>query len=136
VPQFQLHRSNSAPEEDVPALLAAAPLPEPFGQNILGAAADLHSLVKGRRIGLSVRQQVIPGKKLSCLRPDGLADRLETRGAALIRFVEVNHRRPGSLAAGGGVQIEIVAAWLERVRVRPELLPRRLTLSLQWLARL
>ena len=111
------------------------PLPEPFGQHIFGAAADLHALVKGRGIGPAVGQQVVPREQLAGFGLDGFADRLEAGGAAVLGLIEVDHRRPGALAGVGGVHVKVVAAGLERVGVRLELLAGRVALALQRLAR-
>ena len=110
------------------------PRSEPFGQHIFGAAADLHPLVQGRGVRAAVRQQIVPGEQLAGFRLDRLADGLEPRRAAVLRLVEIDHRRPGTLPNFGGVDVEIIATRLERVGVRFELLPRRITLPLQRLA--
>ena len=98
-------------------------------------APHLHALVKRRRIGPAVGQQIVPREQLAGFRLDGLADRLEPRRAALLGLVEIDHRGPRPLPAARGVDIEIVAARLERVGVRLELLAGRIALALERLAR-
>src|SRR5580765_2154985 len=45
-------------------------LPEPFGQHIFGAAADLHPLVQRRWIGAAVGEQIVPREQLAGFRLD------------------------------------------------------------------
>src|SRR5438477_3816309 len=107
------------------------PLPEPLGQDIFGPATNLHALVQGRGIGPAVGKQVVPRDQFAGFRLDGLADSLEPRRAAVLRLVQIDHRGPGALSAVGGVNVEIIAAGLERVGMRLELLARRVALTLQ-----
>src|SRR6478672_5173902 len=109
---------------------ARGPLPEPFGQHIFGALADLHPLVKRRRIGAAVGSQVIPREQLADFGLDGLADRLEPGRPAVLRCVQVDHRGPGTLPGIRRVDVEVISAGLERIRMRLEFLARRIALAL------
>src|SRR4029079_14607644 len=69
-------------------------LPEPFGQHIFGALADLHPLVERGRVRAAVRQQVIPSEQLPRFRLHRLADDFEAGRAAILRLVQIDHRGP------------------------------------------
>src|SRR6185503_3333411 len=114
---------------------SAGAFAKPFGDDVLGPAPDLHALMEGRGVGPAVGQQVVPGDELARLRLDRLTNRLEPRGSAVLGLIEIDHRRPGPLPGVGSVKIKIVSARLERVGVRLELLPRRVALPLDRLAR-
>src|SRR5206468_12386004 len=98
------------------------------------APPHLHSLVNSRRIWRAVGQQVVPGQKLAGFGLNRLAHRLEPRGSTVLGLVEIDHRGPAALAPAFGVDEKVVAAGVERVRMRPELLPGSIALSLERLA--
>src|SRR4029078_12051317 len=70
-------------------------------------------------------------QQLAGFRLDGLAAGLEPGRAAVLRFVEIDHRGPAPLPASFSMDEEIVDAWVERIGMRPEFLPWRIALALQ-----
>ena len=86
-------------------------------------------------LGRPSGSRLFHASSLPRFRLDRLADRLEPRRAAILRLVQIDHRRPRALAGVGGVHIKVIAAGLERVGVRLEFLARRVALALQRLAR-
>src|SRR4051794_13545456 len=81
------------------AFLNELPFPVPFRYDIFGARLDGHAFVERPRVRAAVKQHVIPDKNSANLRLDLEIQQLEPRRSARFGVVEVDHRRPASLAA-------------------------------------